>query len=197
MPRKIRHWFPGATYHIVARGNRHSPLFLTPLDFTRYLTILLEVKEKYPNTCHSYCLMDNHLHLQIETKEHPIGDIMKLAHTKYASYFNHFHQLDGHVFQGRYGSRLILDTPYFLETSRYIHRNPLDANIVKSPEDYVWSSYSSYLNGEINPLIDQTKTLSHFQSLDAYKHFVEEEKKPFEMFHTARSVPGLTPKTIE
>ncbi|WEG13132.1 transposase [Pullulanibacillus sp. KACC 23026] len=176
MPRRIRHWFPGATYHVYARGNRHSSIFLTPKDFAKYLSILLEVKEKYPFIVHSYCLMTNHLHLQIETSDHHIGDIMKLAHTKYAIYFNRMHQLDGHVFQGRYGSKLILDTHYFLEVSRYIHRNPLEANLVRSPEEYKWSSYSLYLNGEASPLIDPAKTLSHFYNIEAYKEFVEKNR---------------------
>ncbi len=173
MPRKARQWFPGATYHIVARGNRHAPLFLSSLDFSTYLSILQKVKEKYSFVLHAYCLMTNHIHLQLETKEQPIGDIMKLAHTRYATFFNHFHNLDGHVFQGRYSSKLILDTHYFLEANRYIHRNPLEAKMVETLEDYRWSSYPNYINREVSTLIDPSKTLSHFHTVDRYRKFVE------------------------
>jgi putative transposase len=173
MSRKIRYWFPGAIYHVTARGNRHSPIFLSPLDYRNYLSNLQKVKEKYPFLLHAYCLMTNHVHLQIETIDHTLSDIIKLAHTRYAAYFNRFHDLDGHVFQGRYGSKLILDDHYFLEVSRYIHRNPLEAKMVNAPQEYEWSSYPSYINGTVNPFIDKTKTLSHFSNLTAYRNFVE------------------------
>ena len=173
MPRKLRHWFPGAIYHMTARGNRHAPIFLSPLDYRTYLSTLIDVKGKYPFFLHSYCLMTNHLHLQIETIDHTLSEIVKLTHTKYASYFNRTHNLDGHVFQGRYGSKLILDDHYFLEVNRYIHRNPTEAKMVNTPQDYQWSSYSSYIYGTDNPFIDKTKTLSHFSNLTSYREFVE------------------------
>jgi putative transposase len=34
---------------------------------------------------------------------------------------------------------------YLLHLSKYIHRNPVDAHIVKRPEDYKWSSYTAYI----------------------------------------------------
>jgi hypothetical protein len=120
--------------------------------------------------------MTNHVHLQIETIDHTLSEIIKLAHTKYASYFNRVYNLDGHVFQGRYGSQLILDDHYFLEVSRYIHRNPLEAKMVDAPQDYPWSSYSLYINGADDSFISKTKTLSHFSNLSAYRNFVEKQR---------------------
>ena len=179
MSRKLRAWFRGAVYHITARGNRRAKIFVDQKDYLMYLYFLEEVRKLFPFVLHSYCLMTNHLHLQIETQEHHIQDIMKKLHTDYAIYFNKRHELDGHVFQGRYGSRLILSIKYFLDVSRYIHLNPLEANIVKKPEDYRWSSYSSYLNLSKNPHIVTTKTLSYIyeSSFKTYKQFVEETRE--------------------
>ncbi|MFJ8257605.1 hypothetical protein ACIQ4Z_10080 [Peribacillus asahii] len=43
MSRKHRIWFPGAIYHITARGNRRATLFMYYDDYVTYLAILEDV----------------------------------------------------------------------------------------------------------------------------------------------------------
>jgi hypothetical protein len=43
--------------------------------------------------------------------------------------------------------------------SRYIHLNPIEANMVKYPEEYPWSSYFAYISDYTNPHITTTKIL--------------------------------------
>ncbi|MGM0843683.1 MAG: transposase [Bacillota bacterium] len=119
MSRKRRVWYPGAMYHITARGNRRIALFYREEDYLMYLAILEDVRVMYPFVLHSYCLMTNHLHLQIETNQHHIKDIMKELHSRYAIYLNRRLHMGGHLFQGRYRSGLIETDQYFLEVSRY------------------------------------------------------------------------------
>jgi len=178
MARKPRIWFPGATYHITARGNRRGNIFFEEQDYLKYLEILEEARSKYPFILHSYCLMTNHVHLQLETIDHHIKDIMYTIHSRYAIYLNQRLDMVGHVFQGRYGAEMILSDDYFLEVSRYIHRNPLEANIVKKPSDYPWSSYSSYVNLNENPHTNTSKTYSFFKDPVQlnYQSFVEKEE---------------------
>ncbi|USK41523.1 transposase [Cytobacillus firmus] len=64
-------------YHIVARGNRRATIFHDHADFQTYLTILEDIRSMMPFILHSYCLMTNHLHLQLETLHHHIQYIMK------------------------------------------------------------------------------------------------------------------------
>ncbi|MGJ7922691.1 transposase [Neobacillus sp. LXY-4] len=177
MSRKPRPWYPGHAHHIYARGNKRALIFHEPQDNLKYLEIFEDVREKYPFTLHSYCLMPNHLHLQLETPANYIPEIMKTAHSLYAIYLNKKLDIDGHVFQGRYGSKIILSDQYFLTVSRYIHLNPVEANIVTKPEDYLWSSYASYINLTDNPHIDRTKTFSYFPEPphETYREFVERE----------------------
>ena len=177
MPRKPRVWYPGATYHIYARGNNRSAIFQHDKDYKVYLKLLNTVRRNSPFVLHSYCLMTNHLHLQIETIQDHISTIMKDLHTNYAIYFNKRYDRVGHVFQGRFGDTLIKNSSHFLETSRYIHRNPLEAHMVKQLEDYPWSSYPSYIHQLDNPYIDRSKTESYFQNLPQlnYQQFVESD----------------------
>lgn len=176
MARQNRIWFPGATYHITARGNRKSVLFHDSQDIRKYMEILKETKEKYPFDLHAYCLMNNHIHLQLETKDTSTSQIIQVLHTRYAIYLNKRYSLVGHVFQGRYGAKLILDANYFLTVNRYIHRNPVEAKLVSNPQDYPWSSYSTYVTPNKNPLVTTERTLSYFtnSNIQFFKQYTEE-----------------------
>jgi putative transposase len=160
--RKNRVWFPGAKYHITSRGLRKSPLFYDDYDRYKYLDLLKEAIEQYPFHLQAYCLMTNHIHLQIESIETTPSQILKLLHTKYAKYFNKRYDFSGHVFESRYGSELITAIDYELEVNRYIHLNPVKANLVKKPEDYRWSSYRTYFLQKENPLLSTHEILSYF-----------------------------------
>lgn len=184
MARKPRVWYSGAQYHIYNRGNRRETLFYDAQDFFKYLTFLKETIDEYPCQIFSYCLMTNHIHIQLKTEEHPPGKIMGVAHARYAHYFNKKYKLEGHVFKGRFNGELIQFPDYELEVNRYIHLNPLKANMVTNLEDYPWSSYHAYANNKYDPLIDDT---SHFLSLFAqpqnknYKDFLLSTMKPHEV----------------
>ena len=119
--------------------------------------------------------MTNHIHLQIETTTFHIKDIMKELHARYAIWFNREHQYVGHLFQGRYGAKLIDSDSYFLEVSRYIHLNPLEANMVLQPQNYPWSSYRAYISSIDNPHVTTTRILSYFPfpKQQYYQQFVE------------------------
>lgn len=141
MARKKRIWYPGATYHVMNRGNRRTPIFADHEDYLAFLKYIQAVQKKFPFKIHSICLMNNHYHMSIETISDDLGKIIQSISGVYAGYYNHRHNLTGHLFQGRYTACLINDERYFLEVSRYIHLNPVKANLVRSPEDYLYSSY--------------------------------------------------------
>lgn len=162
MSHRFKIWYPGAKYHITSRGVRKSTLFYDDKDYKKYLNLLLEAKERYPFILHTYCLMTNHVHLQIETIQHPPGAIMKHLNMKYAKYFNKRYDFYGHVFQSRYGAELIDTADYELDVSKYIHLNPLKAGMVYQLEDYPWSSYLTYVKNKEDPLITTSQILSYF-----------------------------------
>ncbi|WP_064091901.1 transposase [Rossellomorea aquimaris] len=178
MVRNPRNWSPGATYHITARGNRKQDLFLHIEDREKYLYYLQDTKDKYPFTLHAYCLMTNHIHLLLETHHVPLAQIFRTLHTRYAVFFNKKYDFIGHLFQGRYGSTLVDSTAYFLQLSRYIHQNPVQAKLISRAENYPWSSYPSYFHSIHNPLLSKTKTLSYFPEpqVKFYKEYIEKEE---------------------
>lgn len=181
MARKLRVWYPGAMYHITSRGNRRTALFHNTQDYQAYLDILEETKFYYPFHLHAYCLMTNHIHLQLETINHHTKHIMKRLNSRYAMYFNKQYRLVGHVFQGRYGAELIETKEHQLAVSRYIHLNPLEAGMVNTPEEYPWSSYLAYITSNENPYVRTDKILSYFSepAKKKYREFTEEKDKKF------------------
>ena len=101
MARKPRIHFPGALYHIIARGNRRQGIFLNKKDLQRFLTYLSACKNRFPFRLYAYALLRNHLHLLIEVEETPLSKIMQSLLFAYASYFNRQVGEVGHLFQGR------------------------------------------------------------------------------------------------
>ncbi len=174
MPRKKRIWYPGASYHIMSRGNRKQNIFHDDEDRYIYLTKLLQAKERFDFSVYSYCLMTNHVHIQLQTNETEISTIMHYINMAYTVYFNRKYELVGHLFQGRYRSELIENAMYNLEVSRYIHLNPVKAEMVTLPIEYPWSSYRNYLEGEDGELISTNTILQFFQhNPSLYQMYVE------------------------
>lgn len=143
MARPLRIEFPGALYHITARGNCRAPIFLDDEDRNRLLCGVKEINSRFKTICHAYCLMLNHYHLILETQEANLSKAMQLINGVYTQTFNHRHSRVGHVFQGRYKSILIQRESHLLEASRYIVMNPVKARLCAQPADWRWSSYRS------------------------------------------------------
>lgn len=187
MGRSQRISFPNAMFHITNRGVRKMTVFFDDPDRYKYLQILVETQERFPFLLHSYCLMDNHIHLQLQILNDPISIIMKHLNLNYVKYFNKRHDLVGHIFQGRYGAELINSVNYELDVSKYIHLNPVKAGIVKKAEDYPWSSYRAYIFQENNSYVYTEKILSHFPNPSSYHYqmFTEIKDNPSESASTA------------
>lgn len=175
-----RIWYPGAIYHVMSRGVRGGQIFKDASDYRLFLEIVRKCQKEFDFILHSYCLMTNHFHMQIETKDVNISVIMEKILKTYANNFNSKYNFMGHVFQGRYKGLIIEDTAYFLETGRYIHLNPVKAQMVKKAEEYEYSSYKFYIMKETNiehadDILYRDKTLSYFSDADSteYAKFVE------------------------
>lgn len=176
MARKNRKWFQGAIYHIMARGNYRQNIFKDDEDFKVFLLLMQDAKTKYGFKLHAYCLMTNHYHLLLETEQTEIWKIMKRINQIYAAYYNEKYRLTGHLFQGRYKSCLVENDSYFLQTSRYIHLNPVKAKMVPRAEAYPWSSYSTLIGMKQEMIVEVKRTYAYFKEPQnfAYRNFMED-----------------------
>ena len=142
MARRNRIRFPGATYHVMSRGNRKSFMFVDDVDRRRFLKILAMALERYGAICYAYCLMGNHVHLVIHTPraQHLSSDAIPLT-VEYAKYCNWRHNWTGHLYEGRFKGLVIDDTIYLGNAIAYVARNPIEAQLVTDAADWKWSSY--------------------------------------------------------
>ncbi len=141
MARPLRIEFPGAVYHVTARGDRQESIFEDDADRQLFLETISEVVTRFNWTCHAYCLMDNHYHLIMETPDANLSKGMRHLNGVYTQAFNRRHGRCGHLFQGRYKGILVDRDSYLQELARYVVLNPVRARMVKRPDDWAWSSY--------------------------------------------------------
>ena len=153
MPRQSRQQSPTGVYHVMLRGIDRRDIFADDQDRRKFLKILRAVTapedrngKPLPPFCHihAYCLMDNHVHLLIAEGAEDIGTVMKRIGVSYVSYFNKRHERLGPLFHDRFRSEPVGDTGYFITLLRYIHQNPVEAEMVTSPDQYRWSSWHEY-----------------------------------------------------
>jgi REP element-mobilizing transposase RayT len=129
----------------MARGNAKQKIYCDDRDRRVFLSALWKVCERVDWDVWAYCLMPNHYHLLIQTRQKTFSRGMRDLNGRYAGAFNARHKRVGHVFQGRFKSVLVSKPSHLLELTRYIVLNPIEAELCKRPEDWVWSSYRSVL----------------------------------------------------
>jgi putative transposase len=178
MTRPLRLEFAGALDHVTSRGDRREAIYRDDFDRIVWLDVLGSVCERCNFVVHSFCQMNNHYHLLIETVDGNLARGMRRLNGSYTQYFNRRHKLVGHVFQGRYKAILVQKEVYLLELTRYIVLNPLRANMVSSLDDWAWSSYPYLVGRKSAPAwMDADWLLGQFgptrgEAIDAYQQFV-------------------------
>jgi putative transposase len=152
MSRPLRLKFPGALYHVTSRGDRREPIFDDDVDRSMFLAVLEQGVERFNVAVFAYCLMGNHFHLVLETREANLSRLMRHLNGVYTQRYNRRHDKIGHLFQGRFKAILIDADNYFLEVCRYVDLNPVRAALVKRPGDWRWSSYRAHTGRVASPI---------------------------------------------
>ncbi|MCL5407454.1 MAG: transposase [Patescibacteria group bacterium] len=125
----------------------------------------------------AYCIMPTHLHLVLkQITNHGISNYIAKVLNSYSRYFNLNHKRMGPLWAGRFKSVLVLNDEQLLHLTRYIHLNPTSAGVVKSLQDWQFSSYLEYIDSEEK----KEKICSYNDLFDfspkEYKKFVSERK---------------------
>ena len=142
----------GAIHHVTSRGDHRERIFDDDGDRQRFLRRYEDVAARYEWVPLSYCLMDNHVHLVLETPRCTLSEGCRDLFGHYAQRRNGRQDSVGHVFQGRYRNRLVQNEAYFAQLLRYVALNPVKAKACAVAEAWPWSSHRSLCAGEVNPL---------------------------------------------
>ena len=136
--RKTRVTYYGAIYHIVLKGM--DKLFIDSDDKVTFLGIVEDVKEMMDFKLLAYCLVEEQYNLVVKTYNLPINKIMQRINMRYSKYFNKKYSTVDSPYAGRYKGYIIEDENRLLGIIRYVHSLPVQLGIVKSMDDYKWSS---------------------------------------------------------
>jgi putative transposase len=173
MPQRMVRIEKECIYHIYNRGVNREPIFFSSRNYSYFLNLCF----RYINASCSifaYCLMPNHFHLliRVESSNFVQSSLTPLL-ISYSKAINQEQHRVGPLFQGRFQANLIGNGEYLLECVKYIHLNPVRANLVASPVDWVYSSYRDYLDPENPTLVKTNEVYKYFSSSREFREFSE------------------------
>ncbi|MFA5929121.1 MAG: transposase [Candidatus Margulisiibacteriota bacterium] len=153
MARKPRELIPHTAYHVTARINRQEMILENDEFKELFLQVTKRAKEKYSFKIRNFCLMGNHIHLDIEPSEtENLSRIMQWILSVFARYYNNINDYKGHVWYDRFKSKAIQSFQQLINTFVYIANNPVRANLVDHPLKYAYSGISYYKNNHLGIL---------------------------------------------
>ena len=180
MARPLRIEYPNAFYHVMNRGAGRQAIYLIDDDYKIFLEAVKESAKFFDIRIICYCLMPNHYHLLIQTPKANLSRAMRHLNGVYTQRFNRLHKKDGPLFRGRYKAILIQEDEYLTHLIRYIHLNPVQANLTQDLSQYPWTSHKDYLKGKDQaPWLHVRLGLAFFsktlkRALQDYRQFMKE-----------------------
>lgn len=154
MPRLSRNKFSSGFFHVMIQGINKEYILENKINKEKYLSLIKKYCTDYKLKIVAYCIMDNHAHFIIYTKD--IMQISKYMHKVneiYAMEYNRQNNRVGHVFRDRYKSEYIFDREYLIKCIKYVHMNPVKSNIVEKDYEYLYSSCKKYKQNRIDKKI--------------------------------------------
>ncbi len=145
MPRSPRLDFPGARHHVMNRGARRAPVFVSDEVCVLFLEVLATTPRLFGVKVHGYALMPDHYHLMLETPRGNLSEVMRHLGGVFTQRLNRRSGHDGPVFRGRYRNRVATSEAYWMHLLAYLHLNPVEAGLARRPGDCHWTSHGAYV----------------------------------------------------
>lgn len=181
MQRKFN-FAPEEYFHIYNRGTDKRSIFSNSDDYKRFIKTLYLCNSVNPIKLRdvpkqmifsyergetlvdigAYCLMPNHFHLLVRSKNDTgVSSYMEKIQTSYSMYFNKRFGRSGSLFQGPFKAEIVDRDEYLKYLFAYIHLNPIKlidsewkergvrdlTGAKKYMESYAYSSYLDYSGG--------------------------------------------------
>ena len=180
---KIRETGVGYTYHVSTRCVDQTYLLHKDELKKIALKVIEKAKKKYDFYCFGFTIMDNHVHMIIQTPDNDnISIIMQVINKNIATLGNQVLNRSGHFWGARFHSTLIESEEQLFNTLVYLNLNPVKAGLVYDPKDWIWSSYNTYVNNpsqdnitDLPPFFTEAKSIQETQ--EYYKNLVLERRK--------------------
>ncbi|WP_292948355.1 transposase [Olleya sp. UBA1516] len=152
-------------YHIYNRGNNKEDLFIEERNYNYFLQLM---KKHITSVCSvlSYCLLKNHFHFVVKTKENikskEISQAFSNLFNAYSKSINKKYNRTGSLFQDRFSRKKIEGETYLKNLILYVHLNPVHHGFIADFSQYKYSSYQVVLSNSPTKL-NRTYVLSLFE----------------------------------
>ena len=156
MARIARNQFETAFFHNMTQGINKEYIFEENRCKKKYLELIEEKSNQCDIRLISYTIMDNHSHILLYTENiENMSSFMKKINEEFAMYYNYINNRVGIVFRNRYRTQPILSEKQLFNCIRYIYNNPVRANMVLNPEEYIYSNFKDFqVEFESNNFLD-------------------------------------------
>jgi putative transposase len=95
---------------------------------------------------YAFCLMPNHFHFCLkQITDDPLFKSFNSFLTSYVMHVNHKYKRRGKLFASKLQHKLITKDEYLIQLCRYIHYNPVKAELVSHVEDWRYSNFLEYI----------------------------------------------------
>ncbi|GBD87973.1 transposase IS200 like protein [bacterium BMS3Abin03] len=173
MGRRAEVFQKGSVYHIYNRGCNKDKIFFEDRNYLFLLRKVRKYTEQFDITVIAYCFMPNHYHFIFrQNSDLEINNCVQNIFNSYTKAINKRYKRRGTLFEGKFKAKEIYEDQSVLEVCRYVHRNPLEAGLVKNLEDWQYSNYSEWIGLRSGDLCDKDFIVKNFPNPDDYKKFV-------------------------
>jgi putative transposase len=126
---------------------KRRPNFQTVESRSTFESALERVRQRYGLCVYGYVVMPEHVHMLVSEPER--GTLARAMQSLKQGVARRLAlRAEDSFWQARYYDFNVWSERKFVEKLRYIHRNPVERGLVAQPEDWDWSSFRHYLNGE-------------------------------------------------
>lgn len=166
----------GQYYHVYNRGVNRQPIFITDENYRFLIRRIGEFLPFYAIQIVAYCLMPNHYHFLVHVgADGALSPFFQRLFNSYTQAFNLQQGRKGTLFEGRAKSKLVAETSYVYALTRYIHLNPVLAQLVHDPSEWPYSDYLDWTGGRQGNIFAAEFRDMFFSSSEEYRQFVSSD----------------------
>src|SRR5262245_30558517 len=162
-------------YHVYNRGANRQLIFRSDENYRFLLRRVNEMIDDWQVTIIAYCLMPNHYHFVLrQDSDHAISGFVQAVFNSYTKAFNKMYIRTGTLFEGPFSARHVTEEVDLLHLCRYVHSNPLAANLVSDLDQWPYSNYLEWIGQRNGRLVDRNFVHSRFPLATVYTGFIME-----------------------
>ena len=148
MPKGLVRYQKGGVFHFLTFScYRRLPLLSSSAAYRVFEDELEAVRQRYGFVVAGYVLMPEHVHLLVsEPRVSSLSVVLQVLKQETSKKLKDPGMAQ--FWQRRYYDFTVWSEEKRVEKLRYIHRNPVRRELVKSPEEWPWSSFRHHATGE-------------------------------------------------